>query len=152
MPASVGDTVNIWQHSFFFLFDNTVRVWKYPFHFLYLLLKVHDCRTRAGPLSLDSKSAWGNMAEFIQANHHYAKCQPKDSRPHSYRPIVIRKQGSMRTAGHIQLYIVAVSFIGGGNRRTQRKSPTCRKSLTNLITWCCTPCPDRDSNSQHQWW
>ena len=31
-------------------------------------------------------------------------------------------------------YIVAVSFIGGGNRRTQRKSLTCRKSLTNFIT------------------
>jgi len=25
-------------------------------------------------------------------------------------------------------YIVAVSFIGGGNRRTRRKSPTCCKS------------------------
>jgi hypothetical protein len=32
---------------------------------------------------------------------------------------------------------MAVSFIGGGNRGTQRKPPTCRKSLTNLITWCC---------------
>ena len=31
-------------------------------------------------------------------------------------------------------YIVAVSFIGGRNRRTQRKPSTCRKSLTNLIT------------------
>jgi hypothetical protein len=31
-------------------------------------------------------------------------------------------------------YIVAVSFIGGGNRSTQRKPPTCRKSLTNFIT------------------
>ena len=30
-------------------------------------------------------------------------------------------------------YIVAVSFIGGGNRSTRRKSPTCRKSLTNFI-------------------
>jgi len=29
------------------------------------------------------------------------------------------------------MYIVAVSFIGGG---TQRKPPTCRKSLTNFIT------------------
>jgi hypothetical protein len=29
-----------------------------------------------------------------------------------------------------QLYIVAVSFIDGGNRFTQRKAPTCRKSLT----------------------
>jgi hypothetical protein len=26
-------------------------------------------------------------------------------------------------------YIVAVSFIGGGNQSTRRKPPTCRKSL-----------------------
>jgi len=25
------------------------------------------------------------------------------------------------------------------------------KSLANYITYCCTPRPDRDSNSQHQW-
>jgi hypothetical protein len=31
-------------------------------------------------------------------------------------------------------YIVAVSFIVGGNRSTWRKPPTCRKSLTNFIT------------------
>jgi len=31
-------------------------------------------------------------------------------------------------------YIVAVSFIGGGNRSTRRKPPTCCKSLTNFIT------------------
>ena len=31
-------------------------------------------------------------------------------------------------------YIVAVSFIGGGNQNTRRKPPTCRKSLTNTIT------------------
>jgi len=31
-------------------------------------------------------------------------------------------------------YILAVSFIGGGNRSTRRKPPTCRKSLTNFIT------------------
>jgi hypothetical protein len=31
-------------------------------------------------------------------------------------------------------YIVAVSFIGGGNRSIQRKPQTCRKSLTNFIT------------------
>jgi hypothetical protein len=29
-------------------------------------------------------------------------------------------------------YIVAVSFIGGGNQRILRKPPTCRKSLTNF--------------------
>jgi len=28
---------------------------------------------------------------------------------------------------------VAVRFIGGGNRRVQRKSPICHKSLTNFI-------------------
>ena len=34
----------------------------------------------------------------------------------------------------IQLYrIVAVSFIGRGNRSTRRKPPTCRKFLTNFI-------------------
>jgi hypothetical protein len=31
-------------------------------------------------------------------------------------------------------YIVAVSFIGGGNWSTLEKPPTCRKSLTNFIT------------------
>ena len=34
-------------------------------------------------------------------------------------------------------YIVVVSFIGGGNLGTQTKPPTCRKSLTNFITYCC---------------
>jgi len=31
-------------------------------------------------------------------------------------------------------YIMAVSFIGRGNRSTWRKPLTCRKSLTNFIT------------------
>jgi len=31
-------------------------------------------------------------------------------------------------------YILAVSFIGGENRSTRRKPPTCHKSLTNFIT------------------
>jgi hypothetical protein len=38
---------------------------------------------------------------------------------------------------HFQQYfiaIVAVSSIGGGKRRTRRKPPICRKSLTNFIT------------------
>ena len=30
-------------------------------------------------------------------------------------------------------YIMAVSFIGGGNRSTPRNPPTCSKSLTNFI-------------------
>jgi hypothetical protein len=32
--------------------------------------------------------------------------------------------------------IVEVRFIGGGNRSSRKKSMTCRKSLTNLITLC----------------
>jgi len=32
------------------------------------------------------------------------------------------------------MYVVAASFIGGGNRSVRRKPPTCRKSLTNFIT------------------
>ena len=38
-------------------------------------------------------------------------------------------------------YIMAVSFIGGENRSMQRKPLTCRKSLTNFITWCCMEYP-----------
>jgi len=30
--------------------------------------------------------------------------------------------------------VMVASFIGKGNRSTRRKPPTCRKSLTNLIT------------------
>jgi hypothetical protein len=32
-------------------------------------------------------------------------------------------------------YIVVVSFIGGGNRRNRRKSPTCRKSLYHIMLY-----------------
>ena len=32
------------------------------------------------------------------------------------------------------IFLVAVSFIGGGNLCTRRKPPTCRKSLANFIT------------------
>jgi len=35
------------------------------------------------------------------------------------------------------IYIVTIGFIGGGNWCTRRKPPTCRKSPTNLITYCC---------------
>jgi len=47
-------------------------------------------------------------------------------------------------------YIMPISFIGGGNRDTQRKPLTWRKSLTNFITQWCTEytLPERDSNSQ----
>jgi len=93
--------------------DTTVTVWKYSFNFLYLLLRVHDCRTHVSPVSLDNKSAWGNMAELIQANHHYAKCQLKDSRPHSYRPTAIRQQG---TLSYISWRSVLLVEKTGGSR------------------------------------
>jgi hypothetical protein len=35
---------------------------------------------------------------------------------------------------HYFSYIMAVSFIGGGNWSTRKKQLTCRKSLTNFIT------------------
>ena len=38
---------------------------------------------------------------------------------------------------HYFSYIMAVSFIGGGNQSIRRKLPNCHKSLTNFITWCC---------------
>jgi hypothetical protein len=31
-------------------------------------------------------------------------------------------------------YIMAVSYIGGGNQIIRRKPPTCRKALTNITT------------------
>jgi hypothetical protein len=34
-------------------------------------------------------------------------------------------------------YIMAFSFIGGGNWSTWRKPLTFHRSMTNLITWCC---------------
>jgi len=44
---------------------------------------------------------------------------------------------------------MVVSFIGGGNPRTRRKPPTCRKSRTNFITKCCIEytSSELDSNS-----
>jgi hypothetical protein len=46
-----------------------------------------------------------------------------------------------------------VSFIGGGNRITWRKLPTCHNSLKNLSHKVVTsiPCHELDSNSQENW-
>jgi len=48
-------------------------------------------------------------------------------------------------------FIVAVSFIVREKWSTRRKPPTCRKLLTNLLTYCCFEytSTDRDSISQH---
>ena len=39
--------------------------------------------------------------------------------------------------GKTTLHIVAVNFIGGGNRSNWKKALTSHKSLTNFITSCC---------------
>jgi hypothetical protein len=41
--------------------------------------------------------------------------------------------------GFVMVLSATFSFIGGENRSTRRKSPTCRKSLTNFITSPGTP-------------
>jgi hypothetical protein len=50
---------------------------------------------------------------------------------------VTKKSMAYGDSRHFQKYfsyILVVSFIGGGNRSTQRKPPTFCKSLTNFIT------------------
>ena len=48
-------------------------------------------------------------------------------------------------------YFLEASFIGGGNRSTQRKPPTYRKSVTNFLSHnvaSSTLHNERDSNSK----
>jgi len=45
------------------------------------------------------------------------------------RPII-----SSSRHNHKYIFIVVVSVIGGENRCTRRKPPTCRKAQTNFIT------------------
>jgi hypothetical protein len=42
--------------------------------------------------------------------------------------------GALRHFQQYFSYILAASFIVGGNQSTQRKPPTCRKSLTNFVS------------------
>ena len=46
----------------------------------------------------------------------------------------LRPYGVKRHFQQYFSYIVAVRFIGGGNRSPRRKQPTFRKSLTKFIT------------------
>jgi len=46
---------------------------------------------------------------------------------------IVLKDFLIHTRKHFS-YSAVGSFIGGGNRSTRRKPPTCRKSLTNSIT------------------
>ena len=58
------------------------------------------------------------------------------SDPGCFVPLHLKVCLFIAVKGHFQQYfsfILAVSFIGGGNRTTRRKPPTCRKSLRNFI-------------------
>jgi hypothetical protein len=47
---------------------------------------------------------------------------------------------------------MTVSFIGVGHCRTKKKPrPVASHRQTLSHTKCCTPHPDQDLNSQHQW-
>jgi hypothetical protein len=50
---------------------------------------------------------------------------------------MVRVNLFIATFNNISAIIVAVSFIGGGNRSTRKIPSTCRKSLTNFITLKC---------------
>ena len=52
-----------------------------------------------------------------------------------------------RVYRYFQQYFSYIVTASGGNRSTRRKSPTCRRSRTNFIIYCCTPRPGRDSSS-----
>jgi hypothetical protein len=51
----------------------------------------------------------------------------------TYNILILKKKVGLGFRQYLS-YIMAVSFIGGGSWSAQRKPPTCRKSLTNLIT------------------
>ena len=69
--------------------------------------------------------------------HPYIRYQYKsstnDTMKHNGVSDRVRVMVINATFNNIFSYIVAVSFIAGGNRRTRRKSPTYRKSETNFI-------------------
>jgi hypothetical protein len=50
--------------------------------------------------------------------------------------ILLESYGVQRHFQQYFSYIVAVSFIGRGNRSTRKKPPACHKLLTNFITEC----------------
>jgi hypothetical protein len=53
---------------------------------------------------------------------------------HDLTEILLGESGVKHNKTNQPSYIVAVSFIGGGNRSSRGKPPNCHKTLTNLIT------------------
>lgn len=62
-----------------------------------------DGFTHTGPLALAKKSDYGNLSALIKEHHHCRKSQPNDDQPHSYRPINIMQNVSLRTAGRTHI-------------------------------------------------
>jgi hypothetical protein len=64
--------------------------------------------------------------------------------------LVAGHKKELPTIFYSEFIIICNIQIGGGNRCTQRKSLTCRKSMTNFIIygWVSTPRHEQDSNSQ----
>jgi len=69
-------------------------------------------------------------AKVIQVEQKQLKYH--ELQPGAAEGFVCLLDGVLRHFQQYFIYIVAVSFIGGGNRRTWRKPPTCRKSLKTL--------------------
>ena len=85
-----------------------------------------------------SKSTRGSLnTSFITEINHINQC--------IYRETTIRQQAinmvcwfMVFNATFNNISVISwqsISFIGGGNRSTRRKPPTCHKSLTNFMTY-----------------
>jgi hypothetical protein len=84
----------------------------------------------------------GKLTPFIQSSMNIAYIPHNLSKKNQLVTFLFAMKlsvvwfGSMVLKRHFQpyfSYIVAISFIDGGNRSTRWKPPTCRKSLTNFI-------------------
>jgi hypothetical protein len=84
----------------------------------------------------------GKLTPFIQSSMNIAYISHNLSKKNQLVTFLFAMKlsvvwfGSMVLKRHFQpyfSYIVAISFIDGGNRSTRWKPPTCRKSLTNFI-------------------
>jgi len=79
----------------------------------------------------ESNTSQQKKKTTISKSHNYNKTSGYNIKT----ALIKRERESYGVSRHFQQYfsyIVAVSFIGGGNLSTRRKPPTCRKSLTNF--------------------
>jgi hypothetical protein len=101
-----------------------------------IVLKSPENQSNAQKLLLDKQI---RFKEFCVSWKIFHEILPRDSfkiffeKMWFYVKYLVKNRSWRNTYVH-GLYIVAVSFNGGGNWRTGRKPPTCRKSLINFIT------------------